>query len=112
MIDKKTYRLYTEPEKAILVGLITREQTEAKMNEYLVELEFLAFTAGAKTMCRFTQRFNKPEVSTFVGKGKVEEIKKYVEENQIDVVLFDDELSPAQQRNLEKALNVKVLDRT
>lgn len=105
-------------ETAILVGLINRIQDDEKIVEYLDELEFLAETAGAKVLKRYTQRLDHPDPATFLGSGKLNEIKNYVSENNVDIVIFDDELSPAQQRNLEKAVNtdkkqkVKVLDRT
>ena len=104
-------------ESAILVGLITETQTEAKTKEYLDELEFLADTAGAVTVKRFTQKVNGPSAVTYVGKGKLEEIKAYIEqcednEEPIGMVIFDDELSAKQMRNIENELKVKILDRT
>lgn len=104
-------------ETAILVGLITKEQDEAKTKEYLDELEFLADTAGATTVKRFTQRVNGPSAVTYVGKGKLEEIREYIklkedEEDPIGMVIFDDELSAKQMRNIEQELGVKILDRT
>lgn len=104
-------------ETAILVGLITQQQNEAKTKEYLDELEFLADTAGAVTVKRFTQKVNAPSMVTYVGKGKLEEIKQYIEaeeeaEREIGMVIFDDELSAKQMRNIEKELNIKILDRT
>lgn len=104
-------------ETAILVGLITPQQDEAKTKEYLDELEFLADTAGAVTVRRFTQRVGGPSQVTYVGKGKLEEIKKYIEdeednEREIGMVIFDDELSAKQMRNIENELKVKILDRT
>ena len=104
-------------ETAILVGLITQQQNEAKTKEYLDELEFLADTAGAVTVKRFTQKVNAPSMVTYVGKGKLEEIKQYIKaeeeaERDIGMVIFDDELSAKQMRNIEKELNVKILDRT
>ncbi len=101
-------------ERAILVGLITPEQDERKANEYLNELEFLSDTAGAVTVKKFLQRLEYPNSKTFVGTGKLEEIKNYVqdEENNINLAVFDDELSPAQLRNLETELKIKILDRT
>ena len=101
-------------ERAILVGLITPEQDERKANEYLDELEFLSDTAGAVTVKKFLQRLEYPNSKTFVGTGKLEEIKNYVqdEENNINLAIFDDELSPAQLRNLETELKIKILDRT
>ena len=104
-------------ETAILVGLITQEQNEAKTTEYLDELEFLADTAGAVTVKRFTQRVGGPNMTSYVGKGKLEEIKQYIkekedEEEPIGMVIFDDELSAKQLRNIEAELQVKILDRT
>ena len=104
-------------ESAILVGLITETQNEAKTKEYLDELEFLADTAGAVTVKRFTQKVNGPSAVTYVGKGKLEEIKAYIEqcednEDPIGMVIFDDELSAKQIRNIENELKVKILDRT
>ncbi len=104
-------------ETAVLVGLITKEQDEAKTNEYLDELEFLADTAGAKTVKRFTQRVGGPNQTTYVGKGKLEEIRDYIKaeedaEREIGMVIFDDELSAKQMRNIESVLQVKILDRT
>ena len=104
-------------ETAILVGLITNTQSEAKTKEYLDELEFLADTAGAVTVKRFTQKANGPSSVTYVGKGKLEEIKNYIEtceenEEPIGMVIFDDELSAKQIRNIENELKVKILDRT
>jgi len=99
-------------EHAVLVGLITPEQNERQVKEYLAELMFLAETAGAKTMKKFTQKLDYPNQTTFVGKGKLQEIKEYVAEHDIGLVIFDDELSPRQMRHLEKEFNVKILDRT
>ena len=104
-------------ETAILVGLITKEQDETKTNEYLDELEFLADTAGAVTVKRFTQRMAGPSQVTYVGKGKLEEIRQYIirkedEEDPVGMVIFDDELSAKQIRNIEAELKVKILDRT
>lgn len=104
-------------ETAILVGLITQEQNETKTKEYLDELEFLADTAGAVTVKRFIQKAGGPNAVTYVGKGKLEEIKQYIEAeedngNSIGMVIFDDELSAKQIRNIEKELKIKILDRT
>ncbi|MGL4292918.1 MAG: GTPase HflX [Bacteroidales bacterium] len=101
-----------ENEKAVLVGLITGTQNEAKANEYLDELAFLAETAGADPVKKFLQRLDQPNSVTFVGTGKLEEIKHYIQENEIGMVIFDDDLSPKQLKNIEKELQVKVLDRT
>ena len=106
MINKET------TERAVLVGLITPTQGEAKANEYLDELAFLADTAGAVTVMRFLQRLDYPNPRTFVGTGKLEEIKQYVEDNEIGMVIFDDDLSTKQVSNIEKELQVKILDRT
>ena len=116
-------------ETAVLVGLITPNQNEAKTTEYLDELEFLADTAGAKVLKRFTQRVNGPSSVTYVGTGKLEEIRAYIEEcedhvenedvhpdgtpwEEVGMVIFDDELSAKQLRNIEAELKVKILDRT
>ncbi|MGE0077901.1 MAG: GTPase HflX [Bacteroidales bacterium] len=99
-------------EKAILVGVILPGQDEEEVTEYLDELEFLADTAGAYTVKRFVQKIDDPNPRTFIGKGKAIEIANYVEENEIDMVIFDDELTPTQLRNLERDLKRKILDRT
>lgn len=99
-------------EKAILVGLITPQQNERKAIEYIDELEFLADTAGAVVVHKFFQRLDYANSKTFVGTGKLEEIKAYIENNDVNLAIFDDELSPSQLRNIEKELQVKVLDRT
>jgi GTPase len=99
-------------ERAILVGLITPEQDELKAKEYIDELAFLADTAGAVVVGRFFQRLPMPNTVTFVGPGKLEEINNFVKENEIDTVIFDDELTPTQLRNIERAIECKVLDRT
>ncbi len=111
--------IITEPkvETAVLVGLITPQQSERKTNEYLDELEFLAQTAGAKVIRRFTQRVGGPSSVTYVGTGKLEEIRAFIkaeedEEREVGMVIFDDELSAKQIRNIEKELQVKILDRT
>ena len=102
-----------QPERAILVGLITPTQDEAKSEEYLDELAFLADTAGAEEVKRFTQRLDYPNPRTFVGKGKLEEIKKFIEDDgDIAMAIFDDDLSTKQVLNIERALGVKILDRT
>lgn len=101
-----------ENEKTILVGLATRAQSEAKTEEYLDELAFLAETAGAEPVARFTQKIDYPNPRTYVGSGKLEEIRQYVEDNEIGLVIFDDELSSKQVANIEKELQVKILDRT
>jgi len=108
MLEKKEHQY----EKAVLVGLITKDQDEEKLKEYMDELEFLAYTAGATVEKRFTQKMSQPDSKTFVGKGKAEEIRDYVKENEIGTVIFDDELSPSQLKNLERDIEVKILDRT
>lgn len=102
----------TKKETAVLVALITQHQPEQKVNEYLDELAFLAETSGAVTLERFTQRTDKPDVTTFVGRGKLEEIDRYVKEHEVDMVIFDDDLTPSQVRNIERVLECKVLDRS
>ena len=114
---KEFIKTEVKAETAILVGLITKEQSERKTNEYLDELEFLAETAGAVTVKRFTQRLDGPSSVTYVGKGKLEEIRAYIlaeeeAEREVGMVIFDDELSAKQLRNIEKELGVKILDRT
>ncbi|MCL1934423.1 MAG: GTPase HflX [Candidatus Azobacteroides sp.] len=103
-----------ETENAVLVGLITPEQNESKVKEYLNELDFLTTTAGIRAVKRFTQRLDMPNSVTFVGSGKLQEIKEYTEneEHAISLAIFDDELSPKQLRNLEAALKIRVMDRT
>lgn len=100
------------PERAILVGLITQQQNETKAKEYLDELAFLADTAGAVTYKMFLQRLDYPNPRTYVGKGKLEEICNYVEENEIELAIFDDDLTSKQVANLENELKIKILDRT
>ncbi|MDB2587624.1 GTPase HflX [Flavobacteriaceae bacterium] len=99
-------------EKVILVGLITKDQDEVKSAEYLDELAFLAYTAGGEVARRFTQKLEVPNPKTFIGTGKMEEVKIYIDENEVTTAIFDDELSPAQQKNIEKILQVKIIDRT
>lgn len=99
-------------ERAILVAVMNDKETASRIDEYLDELEFLVSTAGANTYKRFTQRLEHPDTRTFVGSGKLEEIKQYIEFANINLVVFDDELSPAQIRNLEEELKCKILDRT
>jgi GTP-binding protein HflX (EC 3.1.5.-) len=101
-----------EYEKTILIGLITQQQNEEKAKEYLDELEFLAYTAGGEVLKRFVQKMDPPNPKTFIGTGKMEEVRVFVEENEIGVAIFDDELSPAQQKNVEKILRCKIIDRT
>ena len=101
-----------EYEKTVLVGVITATQNEEKAHEYLDELEFLTYTAGGEVVKRFTQRLDTPNPKTFIGTGKMEELTQFVQDNEIGTVIFDDELTPAQQNNIEKILRVKILDRT
>ena len=108
MIEKKDTTL----ERAVLIGIITKDQDEEKSKEYLDELEFLTFTAGGNAIKRFTQKMDMPNPKTFIGTGKMEDVHKFIEENDIGTAIFDDELSAAQERNISKILNVKVLDRT
>ena len=99
-------------EKTVIVGIITQAQNEEKLEEYLDELEFLTFTAGGEVIKRFSQKMDKPNPKTFVGTGKLEEIHVYIKENDVTTVIFDDELSPSQQKNITKIFDCKVLDRT
>ena len=108
MIEKKSI----EYEKAVLIGVINRAQNEEKVNEYLDELEFLTYTAGGEVAKRFVQRVDVPNPKTLIGSGKMKEVEDFVEENEIGSVIFDDELTPGQQRNIEKQLRCKILDRT
>jgi len=108
MLEKKTI----DHEKAVLIGVINREQNEEKVTEYLDELEFLTFTAGGEVAKRFVQKIDLPNPKTYIGSGKMEEVEDFVKKNEIGSVIFDDELSPVQQRNIEKQLRCKILDRT
>ena len=99
-------------EKAVLIGAITRQQPEDKIAEYLDELEFLADTAGADSLARFVQRVEFTNPKTFLGQGKMDEIKTFIVENEIDLAIFDDELTPSQLKNIERLFEIKVLDRT
>ena len=99
-------------ERTVIVGIITQNQSEEKLNEYLDELEFLTFTAGGEVIKRFSQKLERPNPKTFLGTGKMEEINLYIKENNISTVIFDDELSPSQQKNISKILDCKILDRT
>jgi GTP-binding protein HflX len=99
-------------ERAVLIGAITRQQPEDKITEYLDELEFLADTAGADSIARFVQRLEFYHPKTFLGQGKMEEIKAFIDENKIDLAIFDDELTPSQLKNIERLFEIKVLDRT
>ncbi|GAB4494851.1 MAG: GTPase HflX [Saprospiraceae bacterium] len=112
-LGEKAATLKKETEYAVLVGLITPDVTETQAHEYMDELEFLAHTAGAETLKRFTQRLPHPDYRTFIGKGKVEEIQKYLERHEeVNMVIFDDDLSGKQTNNLEEALKVKIVDRS
>lgn len=108
MLEKEV----TNFEKTVIVGIITQGQDEDKLTEYLDELEFLTTTAGGEVVKRFSQKLERPNPKTFLGTGKIEEIAYYVKDNDISTVIFDDELSPSQQKNLNRELGVKVLDRT
>jgi len=108
MLEKKTI----EYEKAVLIGVMNQHQNEEKVKEYLDELEFLTYTAGGEVAKRFVQKVDVPNPKTYIGSGKMEEVQRFVKENEIGSVIFDDELSPAQQNNIEKLLRCKVLDRT
>ncbi len=99
-------------ERTVIVGIVTQNQSEEKLLEYLDELEFLTFTAGGQVVKRFFQKMDKPNPKTFLGTGKIEEINSYVIENDISTIVFDDELSPSQQKNISKIIDCKILDRT
>ena len=101
-----------EYEKTVLIGIVTKDQDEDKLTEYLDELEFLTYTAGGEVVKRFTQKMDMPNPKTFIGSGKMNDVREFVEENEVGTAIFDDELSPAQQKNIEKILKCKVLDRT
>jgi len=109
---QKFYDTAVKQEKVVLVGIITPGDTEEQTREYLEELEFLVATAGGLTVKNFTQRMQKPDRATFVHSGKLEEIRDFVKAEEIDIVVFDDELSPSQLRNIENELQVKILDRS
>ncbi|PHX81970.1 MAG: GTPase HflX [Flavobacteriales bacterium] len=108
MLEKETKKI----EKTVIIGIITQKQDEEKLNEYLDELDFLTYTAGGEVVKRFSQKMERPNPKTFVGTGKMEEINQYVIENKISTVIFDDELSPSQQKNISKIIDCKILDRT
>ncbi len=108
MIDERE----VTSEKTVLIGVITQFQDETQSEEYLDELEFLTLTAGGVVVKRFTQKLEKPHPKTFIGAGKLEDVKAYIESHNIGTAIFDDELSPAQIRNIEKVLDCKILDRT
>ncbi len=99
-------------EKTVLVGIVTQNQSEEKLIEYLDELEFLTYTAGGQVVKRFFQKLDRPNPKTFLGTGKMEEIQAYIKSNDVSTIIFDDELSPSQQKNISKILDCKVLDRT
>jgi GTP-binding protein HflX len=99
-------------EKTVLIGLVTKDQDIEKSKEYLDELEFLAYTAGGEVLKRFVQKTDLPNPKTFIGSGKIEEVRKFIDENEVDVAIFDDELTPAQQKNIERLLQCKIIDRT
>ena len=108
MLEKKKLNV----ENTVIVGIINAQQDEEQSKEYLDELAFLALTAGGKVIQRFTQKINLPNPKTFIGSGKLEEVQAFVEANDVSTVVFDDELTPAQQNNIEKTLRCKILDRT
>lgn len=108
MIEKKDSNL----ESAVLVGVITKTQNEEQSKEYLDELSFLTYTAGGEVIKRFTQKMDMPNPKTFIGSGKMKDLEEFIKENKIGTAIFDDELSAAQERNISKILNCKVLDRT
>ena len=108
MIEKKQI----EHENVVLIGIITRIQNEEKSKEYLDELEFLTYTAGGEVKKRFTQRMDMPNSKTFLGSGKLEDVRVFIQENNVTTAIFDDELTPSQQKNIEAVLECKVLDRT
>lgn len=108
MLEKKDISL----EKAVLIGIVTKEQNEEKSKEYLDELEFLTYTAGGEVVKRFSQKLDSPNPKTFIGSGKLNDVRDFIKEHDVGTAIFDDELSPAQERNISKILNCKVLDRT
>jgi GTPase len=108
MLEKKKLNV----ENTVIVGIINAQQDEEQSKEYLDELAFLALTAGGKVIQRFTQKISLPNPKTFIGSGKLEEVQAFVEANDVSTVVFDDELTPAQQNNIEKTLRCKILDRT
>ncbi len=108
MIEKKDIAL----EKTVLIGVITQDQDEVQSKEYLDELEFLTYTAGGEVIKRFIQKMQMPNPKTFIGTGKMADVEQFIKDNEVGTAIFDDELSPAQERNISKILNCKVLDRT
>ena len=111
MLERKALKK-NEPERCILIGAITREQNEIKSQEYINELKFLAQTAGTKSIKVFQQKLDKPDPNTFLGSGKMDEVNNFIKAEKIDIAIFDDELTPSQLKNIERILNIKVLDRT
>ena len=112
MLEKKLYSTAIEPETCVLIGLVTGRETRDQVNEHLTELAFLATTAEANNQRTFVQSLDRPDTRTFVGSGKLQEIKEYVEEKEIDILIFDDELTPTQLRNIEREIpERKILDR-
>ena len=109
---EKAHLTATIKERAVLVGIISQDQTDIQTKEYLDELQFLVKTAGANSIKTFTQKVDRANPKTFVGSGKINEIHKFVKDNDIDIVIFDDELSPSQLRNIERILEIRILDRT
>ncbi len=99
-------------ERTVLIGIVNKDQDQEKLEEYLDELEFLTYTAGGEVIKRFSQRMDRPDPKTFIGSGKMNDVKEFADENDIGAVIFDDELTPAQQKNIEKILKCKILDRT
>ncbi|HBH23598.1 MAG TPA: GTPase HflX [Cytophagales bacterium] len=108
----KLFPTFKEKEKAVLVAVINSTQNQETVKEYLDELEFLASTLGVETVAEFSQKIDKPEPRTFIGKGKVDEIKEFISANEVQLVIFDDDLSPSQLRNLEKYLKCRIYDRS
>ena len=108
MLEKKSL----DYEKVVLVGVIHQQQNEQKSKEYLDELDFLTYTAGGEVIKSFIQKIDTPNPKTFIGSGKMEQVQQFIEENEVGTIIFDDELTPAQQNNIEKLLRIKVLDRT
>ncbi|MFN8331903.1 MAG: hypothetical protein U0T81_11920 [Saprospiraceae bacterium] len=111
-VDPKKKNAGNAEERAVLVGIILPDQSEALVEEHLDELEFLALTAGAKTIRRFTQKLKSPDSRSYIGSGKLEEIRRYLEDHEIDLVIFDDDLSGKQQNIIESILKVKIVDRS
>ncbi|OKL41062.1 GTPase HflX [Pontibacter flavimaris] len=112
MAKQKYFETSKPQETAVLVAVPGYRQTDEQTEEYLDELAFLAETAGAKTLKRFVQKLDKPDVRTFVGSGKLDEIQAYVKEHEVDMVIFDDDLTPSQVRNIEREMQIKIVDRS